>query len=89
MSAGISDQNLIRFWPLAEIRPVADPAAHAEGYFIFADYSISAHEYGIHLSMPSRYDVGLIGGALPIIVAKSFTQFLSAYLSDPMSIFRG
>src|SRR5438093_4136727 len=40
------DEHLIRFWPLREIRPVDDVPAHLR-LFVFADYSISAHEYAI------------------------------------------
>src|SRR5436190_1037418 len=51
MPDGTWDEHLIRFWPLAEIRPVegeTDSPADPD-YFVFADYSISAHEYGIRL----------------------------------------
>jgi hypothetical protein len=90
MPEGVWDEHLIRFWPLDEIRPVGgetNPMAHS-GYFVFADYSISALEFGIHLSIPSRPVVALIGGPAPKAVASSFTEFLSLYLSDPTSVFR-
>lgn len=90
MPKGVWDEHLIRFWPLAEIRPAegeTDPSTHS-GYFLFADYSISAHEYGIQLSTSPRSDVALIGGPAPKTVAPSFSEFLTLYLSDPASIFR-
>ena len=84
------DEHLIRFWSLGEIRPLEGEtgAPTYSGYFVFADYSISAHEYGIRLSTPRHPEVALIGGLAPKVVASSFTAFLDRYLSNPTSLFR-
>lgn len=86
MPMGTWDEHLIRFWQLAEIRPVAD-VEEGLGYFVFADWSISAHEYAIGLSTPARPDVTLMGGTKPRSIAPTFATFLSKYLSDPSSLF--
>jgi hypothetical protein len=92
MPPGSWDENLIRFWPLDEIIPVAEAcggSGHYEGYFIFADYSISAHEYAINLS-PKNNDVALVAGPqAPRPIAPNFTSFLATYLRDPQALFRG
>ena len=90
MPGNVWDEHMIRFWPLAEVRPVEGETGVStySDYFIFADYSISAHEYGIRLSTPHLPEVALIGGLAPKAVASSFTAFLARYLSDPTSIFR-
>lgn len=88
MEEGVWDQHLIRFWPLVEIRPLEDEtgvSTHSD-YFIFADFLISSHEYGIRLSTSHLPEVALIGGVAPKAVASSFTAFLARYLSDPESI---
>ena len=82
---GTWDEHLIRFWPLAEIRPVAD--VEGLGYFVFADWSISAHEYAIGLSTPACPDVTLMSGPKPRFIAPTFATFLTMYLSDPASLF--
>jgi hypothetical protein len=88
MPEGDWDEHLIRFWPLVEIRPLeGEPGVSTySDYFIFADYSISAHEYGIRLSTSHVPEVALICGPAPKAVASSFTAFLAQYLSDPTSI---
>ena len=82
------DEHLIRFWPFVEIRPLESETGVStySDYFIFADYSISAHEYGIRLSTSHVPEVALIGGPAPKAVASSFTAFLAQYLFDPESI---
>jgi hypothetical protein len=77
MREGVWDEHLIRFWPLVEIRPVEGETGVLtySDYFIFADYSISAHEYGIRLSTSELPEVALIGGLPPKAVASSFTAF--------------
>ena len=89
MPEGDWDEHLIRFWSLVEIRPLeGEPGVSTySDYFIFADYSISAHEYGIRLSTSHPPEVALICGPAPKSVASSFTAFLAQYLFDPESIF--
>jgi hypothetical protein len=83
------DKDLIRFWPLAEIKPLDGVQAPLlDGFFIFADYSISAHEYGIRLSTPPHGEVALIHNPGFRILAPNFTEFLTLYLKDPMLLFQ-
>ena len=86
MKLGIWDRHLIRFWPLSEIRPVEGTPSY-EGYFVFADYSISAHEYAVQCGTPKRSEVVLVGTAVPHTVAGTFSEFLARYLDDVNALF--
>ena len=89
MDEAVYDRHFIRFWQLAEIVPAAgqlentDAIAYA-GYFVFADWSISAHEYAVH---SENGGVALIGGPQPTVIASSFSVFLDLYLNDPDALF--
>ena len=88
MPLGSLDEELFRFWSFDEICPATE-AMNLESYadyFTFADYSISALEYGVRLSKSAPNDVAIFGWHTPIIIAHSFTEFLMLYLSDPMSL---
>lgn len=93
MALGEYDRQLIRFWPLSELKPAGselraiDVGLYADE-FLFADYSIWAHEYVINLGALAYGRVAIAGGVSPIQVAKSFGQFLERYLNDPDSLFR-
>jgi hypothetical protein len=85
---GDADANQIRFWTINEIKPFTAAAnAPAAGFFVFADYSISAHEYGIRLSSPDVGRVCVVHSAGTRFIAPDFTAFLSIYLNDPVSLF--
>lgn len=92
MLDGDSDTHLIRFWTLAEMRPVAlelpraDQSAY-DGYFVLADYSLWAHAYAIRLSAGDN-DVAIVGGDAPIQIASSFSNFLLIYLRQPELLFK-
>ena len=84
------DEHTIRFWPLSEVRPVLEeiPSASADlfgGYFVFADYSMWAHGYAVHLN--DGTDVIIVGGDRPITVASSFGDFLELYMNQPEKLF--
>ena len=83
---GEMDEHLIRFLPLSELHPVAEGAAFLSGYFVFADYSISAHAYAIRLT-PPRHDVALIHDPGSRVIAPDFTAFLELYLENPRALF--
>jgi len=92
------DASNFRFWPLEEIKSVPEelfePAyaearqfEGSEAYFVFADFLIWSHAYGIRLSTEwNTNPVVLIGDLEPEPVAESFTAFAELYLRDPMSI---
>jgi hypothetical protein len=92
MESGKYDNQFIRFWQLSEIRPAATelgskPSVHLKDYFLFADYSISAHFYAVRLSEAAPNDVVLVGGDHIIQVAESFASFLAMYVSQPKLLF--
>jgi hypothetical protein len=86
MKDGEWDEHLIRFWPLREIRPADDTPAHV-GLFVFADYSISVHEYAIQLANSDHGKVVALSGASPRMVASTFSEFIAFYLADTTALF--
>lgn len=92
MNDGEYDDHPMHFWPLSKVRPVtaelsgADPVPYA-GLFVFADYSLWAHGYAIRLVDVRANDVAIVGGAAPIWIASSFSEFLLAYARQPESLF--
>lgn len=82
------DEHWIRFVPLPEIRPVDEPSASLlSEYFVFAEYSLSVHEYGIRLAETAPSVVALIHGDKSRTLAASFAEFLTLYLSNPTLLF--
>ena len=82
------DAHLIRVWSLGEIRLAKREPGQFADYFVFADYSISAPEYGIRVSKVASGDIAIVTLPQPILIADSFSEFLVRYLSDPMSLFK-
>jgi hypothetical protein len=89
MPDGTWDEHQIRFWPLTEIRPIAEAATSPleTGYFTFADYSISAHEYALHLGAPADRHVAIVGAGEPRVLAPTFGEFLSLYIDNATALF--
>ncbi len=93
MEEGVSDDLMIRFWPIGEVLPVdvvlevpESPINH--GLFVFADYSLWCHGYAIRLdASESAGAVFLVDGNRPMQVASSFAVFLRNYLEDPRRLF--
>jgi hypothetical protein len=94
MAEGVTDDALIRFWSLNEVKPIPAEAPEfarpsyireAESLFVFADYSIWAHAYAIRLSSSTENanPIVVIGGEKPIKVFDSFSDLVSSYLIDP------
>lgn len=91
MNESEADEHSIRFWPLAEVRPVLQEIASAKaemfgGYFVFADYSLWAHGYAVRVAEGTD-DVILVGDEKPIAIAASFADFLEIYTSHPEKLF--
>ena len=84
------DQDLIRFWPLDEVRPLSEewpenPAPRdAASLFVLADWSIAGWFYVARLSdAETMAPIYIIDGGLTR-VADSFEAFLERYLArDP------
>jgi hypothetical protein len=87
------DQDLIRFYPLADCRPLDvewpdSEAADAGSILCFADYSIWCWGYGVRLRGDS--DVGAVHvlyNPETVKAADSFGAFLASYLrrDDPVT----
>lgn len=94
MSPGVMDGVFIRFWMLDEIKPLSEDAPEyaapnyiddANSVFVFADWSVWAHAFGIRLS-PAKEQVSntvYVLGYLPAVpIARSFSEFVDLYLTD-------
>ena len=94
MAQGVTDDALIRFWSLNEVKPIPEEAPdysdpsyieEAESLFLFADYCIWSHAYAIRLSSRSESPnpVIIIGDENPTRLFESFSELVNNYLSDP------
>jgi hypothetical protein len=97
MAEGVSDNALIRFWSLNEIKPIPeeDPTygtpsyiQDAQSFFVFADYCIWSHAYAIRLALnpETSNQIVVIGAEAPITIFNSFSELVSSYLDDPDSL---
>lgn len=88
----MTDENVIEFLSLDEVKPVSEywssDVVGADSYFVFADYSISAHVYAIRLLNDSadKNTVVVVYDGKPIEVANSFTGFVEGYLEDNKAV---
>jgi hypothetical protein len=93
MPDDVTDNEMIRFWMLEEVKPLpsgargfatSDYIDHPESVFLFADYSLWAHAYAIRLlaSPLERNDIFMIGGDRPILLFRSFGELIDSYLND-------
>jgi hypothetical protein len=93
LRANTYDGDFFRFWPLSEIQPVGDAwsgyrnLAAFQGVFLFADFSINAHGYGIRLDDVNTGAVVAVAGDKLIPVAGSLWSFFEMYLTDQNSLF--
>ena len=100
MGAGggeIWDDELVLWWPVARLRNMleeypqgsANPeiVRDAGQYIFFADYSIWCWAWAICCREGRNYGkVVVIGAAGDPFVAGSFTEFVTGYLRDPLSV---
>jgi hypothetical protein len=89
----MTDENVITFLALGEIKPLSEAwspkVADAASYFVFADYSLSAHVYAIRLLNDSEGDNPVVvayDDENLIGVASSFSEFVQGYLEDNNAI---
>ena len=98
MPEDVSDDEMIRFWTLDEVKPLpigapsfarSEYIENPESLFLFADHSLWAHAYAIRLfpDALTRNDVFIIGGTNPILIFKSFGEFIESYLTDKDRLF--
>ncbi|MDT4969188.1 MAG: / family [Acidobacteriota bacterium] len=81
----MADRDLITFLSLDEAKPVSQVLPldiNDNSYFVFADYSLSAHFYAIQLSSGLEHSgtVAVFNGDVPIKVADSFSEFAEGYM---------
>lgn len=86
------DPNGFAFWPLRQIRAVAQeeypPGVQTTGYFVFADYLGLSWAYAIQLRNDEvRGEVIHVGTLEPKVVAKSFDAFVHMYLADATDLY--
>ena len=98
MQEDVTDDEMLRFWPLEEVKPLpsgapgyatADYIDTPESIFLFADYSLWAHAYAIRLSASelSKNEIFIIGGDYPILLFQSFSELVESYLADKRLMF--
>jgi len=81
----MEDEELISFWHLDQLQPLEDRPSvsplHVPSFFLFADWSINAHEWAVQLTDNSstRGPVAIMYDP-PQQVAASFEEFLRRYL---------
>lgn len=85
----MTDENVITFLTLDEMKPLSKAwspkIANAASYFVFADYSLSAHIYAIWLSNDSEADNPVVvayDDENLVKVASSFSEFVQGYVED-------
>ena len=67
-------------WKLAELIR-REETAGSTARFVFADYSISAHEHAVELTAASPVcGSGYAIGSGPVLIARTFSEFLARYL---------
>lgn len=87
------DADLFSFWQLSRIVPISVllPEPHYEAYrnvpdahhcFCFADWSINADVYSIHLSSDASKPIRFSGLGPRYLPFTSFTEFVEAYFKD-------
>jgi hypothetical protein len=84
----MTDENVITFLALNEMKPLSEAwspkIADAASYFVFADYSLSAHVYAIQLSNSSGNNPVVVAydDENLVKVASSFSEFVQGYVED-------
>jgi|SRR5215469_11878700 len=96
MSGSQTDDDLIRFWPLEEVRPLSEEAPTlvnprdpecGRSLFVFADYSIWAYAYAITLTRAAGENpVFRVVDIEPDKIASSFAEFTDLYLGGNLAI---
>ena len=83
---GMEDEDLISFWHLDQVRTFAeefpgDESPHADRLFVFADWSINARVWAVHLSTDPAERTAVFAYDPGQQVAASFEEFLQRYVA--------
>jgi hypothetical protein len=87
------DDEMIRWWPIDEVKPVNDDLKQVHdaypNQFIFADWSLWAHAFAIDLSKGSNHGRVVIAGMAsgPIPLSGSFGEFLDLYVRKSRDLY--
>jgi hypothetical protein len=91
------DENGFAFWPFDRIRPIHEecesnkvplPAIEEiQSYFAFSDYMQWSWAYAISFAPGQMGNVLQFGTRCPRIVARSFGEFVDAYLKDSEQLY--
>lgn len=91
---GAWDDEMIALWELKDVRPLSEEVEscrtpEADRYLVFADWSIWAHAYAIHLDTTgTETPVYIVFNPQVERVADSFNDFLQRYVRrDPAVVF--
>ena len=86
----ITDDEVITFLGLDEMKPLSEYwstiVADSDSYFVFADYSLSAHVYAIRLDTSGRANEVVVVYDRLIKVAGSFSEFMTSYLENNRTV---
>ena len=86
---GSADNELISFWRLDQVEPLARVSERE--LFAFGDWSIDAHVYAIQLSVDATAPTPIYidGGWQLIPVASTFAEFVRGYLAGNEHVLYG
>lgn len=89
--SSMEDEDLISFWHLDQLQPLEDRPSvsplHVSSFFLFADWSINAHEWAVQLTADrSGQNTVLIMYDPPQQVAASFEEFVQRYLARDKAV---
>jgi cell wall assembly regulator SMI1 len=86
----MTDDEVITFLGLDEMKPLSEYwspiVADSDCYFVFADYSLSAHVYAIRLDASGRQNEVVVVYDRLIKVAGSFSEFITSYLEKNYTV---
>lgn len=95
------DDDMYRFWPLSEVKPVHEELSDANGVkypdrfaypdcYVFADYLISSWLYAVKITddptQPAPVFRVTASDTPGEQMASSFSEFMSRYADDPNSV---
>jgi hypothetical protein len=90
MQENMQDDEFFSFWPIEEVSSLLeyDSSLYSEninftiGTFVFADHLMNSSLYGFKKNHENDFCIYLLGGKNPILISKSFEDFLKKYMSN-------
>jgi len=82
----VTDGELITFLGLDEMKPLSEYWSWSipdfDSFFVFADYSLAAHVYAIHLDASVQRNEVVVVYERLVEVARTFSEFIEGYLQN-------